>query len=132
MSFRCAAQHTLENTKFGAMAGIGVLILLWTVIKLLGNIEISFNDIFGGVKCRSFGRKIIDYCAIIILLPFLLILSTTVTVFLESQANFIVEKLPFLALYPFEKSSIACQNHSGTLKVTTPTLFLISTPSIKC
>jgi membrane protein len=92
-----AAEHTLENTKFGAMAGIGVLILLWTVIKLLGNIEISFNDIFGGVKCRSFGRKIIDYCAIIILLPFLLILSTTVTVFLESQANFIVEKLPFLA-----------------------------------
>ena len=92
-----AAQHTLENTKFGAMAGIGVLILLWTVIKLLGNIEISFNDIFGGVKSRSFGRKIIDYCAIIILLPFLLILSTTVTVFLESQANFIVEKLPFLA-----------------------------------
>ena len=92
-----AAQHTLENTKFGAMAGIGVLILLWTVIKLLGNIEISFNDIFGGAKCRSFGRKIIDYCAIIILLPFLLILSTTVTVFLESQANFIIEKLPFLA-----------------------------------
>ena len=79
------------------MAGVGVLILLWTVIKLLGNIEISFNDIFGGVKCRSFGRKIIDYCAIIILLPFLLILSTTLTVFLESQANFIVEKLPFLA-----------------------------------
>jgi len=92
-----AAQHTLENTKFGAMAGIGVLILLWTVIKLLGNIEVSFNDIFGGAKCRSFGRKIIDYCAIIILLPFLLILSTTVTVFLESQANFIIEKLPFLA-----------------------------------
>ena len=92
-----AAQHTLETTKFGAMAGIGVLILLWTVIKLLGNIEFSFNDIFGGVKSRSFGRKIIDYCAIIILLPFLLILSTTLTVFLESQANFIVEKLPFMA-----------------------------------
>lgn len=92
-----AAQHTLEHTKFGAMAGVGVLILLWTVIKLLGNIELSFNDIFGGVKSRSFGRKIIDYCAIIILLPFLLILSTTVTVFLESQANWVIEKLPFLA-----------------------------------
>ena len=91
------AKKGLEKTKFGAMAGIGVIILLWTVIKLMSNIEYSFNDIFGGIAPRSFGRKIIDYTAITILLPFLLILSTTMTVFLQTQADMVVEKVPLLA-----------------------------------
>ena len=33
------AQSLLENTKGGMIAGVGVAVLLWSVIKLLGNIE---------------------------------------------------------------------------------------------
>ena len=40
------ARSLLENTKGGMIASIGVLFLLWTVIKLLSQIERSFNDIW--------------------------------------------------------------------------------------
>ena len=39
------AQSFLENTKGGAIAGVGIVLLFWTVIKVLGNVEKSFNDI---------------------------------------------------------------------------------------
>jgi membrane protein len=39
------AQTLLDNTKGGLIAGIGIVVLFWTVIKVLGNIEASFNDI---------------------------------------------------------------------------------------
>ena len=31
----------------GMIAGIGIAILFWAIIKVLGNIEKSFNDIWG-------------------------------------------------------------------------------------
>ena len=40
------ARSLLENTKSGLIAGVGVLILFWTVIRVLGNIEASFNHIW--------------------------------------------------------------------------------------
>ncbi|MCG8432209.1 MAG: YihY/virulence factor BrkB family protein, partial [Candidatus Omnitrophica bacterium] len=41
------SRNLLENTKGGMVAGIGVGVLLWSVIKVLSNIEKSFNDIWG-------------------------------------------------------------------------------------
>ena len=40
------AHSLLENTKGGMIVGIGIIVLLWTVIKLLTHIEGSFNDIW--------------------------------------------------------------------------------------
>jgi len=40
------ARSLLENTKGGMIAGIGIVFLLWTVIKLLSHIEGSLNDIW--------------------------------------------------------------------------------------
>lgn len=86
----------LENTKGGLIAGIGVLILFWSVIKVLSNIESSFNDIWGVKKGRSIGRKISDYLSIILICPFLIILSSSATVFISSQAKLLIEKISFL------------------------------------
>ena len=36
----------LENTKGNLMAGLGFVILFWAVIKVLGNIEEGFNDVW--------------------------------------------------------------------------------------
>ncbi len=47
----------LDNTKGGLIAGIGVAFLFWTVIKLLTNIEKSFNDIWGIVKPRNLNKN---------------------------------------------------------------------------
>jgi membrane protein len=41
------ANNLLENTRGGLIAGLGVILLFWTVIKVLDNVEASFNDIWG-------------------------------------------------------------------------------------
>ncbi|MDO9140808.1 MAG: YhjD/YihY/BrkB family envelope integrity protein, partial [Methylobacter sp.] len=40
------AQKLLANTEGGVVAGIGVVVLLWTVINMISNIEESFNYIW--------------------------------------------------------------------------------------
>lgn len=93
------AQSLLENTRGGVIAGIGVAVLFWTVIKLLGNIEKSFNDIWGIKKSRSFGRKFSDYLSAMLICPVLLIMSSSATVALTGQIKVIVSKISLLGLF---------------------------------
>jgi len=86
----------LVNTSGGVIAGIGVAFLFWTIISVLSNIENSFNDIWGVVKPRTFGRKFGDYLSIILVCPILLVISGSATIFVSSQVNLITEKIPLL------------------------------------
>ena len=90
------AHSMLSNTKGGLLAGIGIIILFWAVIKVLGNIEASFNDIWGIQESRSVGRKFSDYLSVMLLCPILLILSGSATVFITTQVTLIVEKAALL------------------------------------
>lgn len=78
------ARSMLESAKGGMIAGIGVIFLLWSVMKLLGNIESSFNDIWGIKKSRVFIRKFTDYISIFIIAPIFIILSSSATVFIST------------------------------------------------
>lgn len=69
----------VEDTDVSRLGALGFLIVLWTVIKLLGAIEVSFNDIWGVRKARSLPRKVADYFSTVILVPLLLVTGTTVT-----------------------------------------------------
>lgn len=90
------AQSMLENTKGGAIAGVGIVVLLWTVIKVLGNIEASFNDIWGVKTPRKMGRKLADYLSVMMICPVLLIIASSVTVMLTTRVAVMVERLSFL------------------------------------
>ena len=90
------AQSFLENTKGGAIAGVGIILLFWAVVKVLGNIEKSFNDIWGVKAARSFGRKLADYLSIMMICPVLLIIASSVTVLLTTQVSSMLERLSFL------------------------------------
>ena len=95
------SRSLLDNTKGGAIAGIGVVILFWTIMKVLGNIEISFNEIWGIKTARSIGRKFSDYLSIMMICPVLLIMSSSLTVFIASQITLITAKIALLgALSP--------------------------------
>jgi membrane protein len=95
-----AFSHTLlENTKGGLIAGIGVIILFWTIIRVLANIESSFNDIWGIKKSRALVRKISDYLSFMLVCPFLLLMSSTVTVLLASQYKLAAKKIGLLATF---------------------------------
>lgn len=93
------AQSFLENTQGGVIAGIGVGVLFWTVIKVLGNIEKSFNDIWGVKRSRTMGRKLSDYLSIMLLCPILLIMSSSMTVMITSQVTLILEKITILGIF---------------------------------
>ncbi len=81
------AEKTLNSANSSVLAGVGVAVLLWTVIKLLGNIEVAFNSIWGVTKHRRFVRKLTDYLSITMVTPVLVIISSTATVMLSEQAT---------------------------------------------
>jgi membrane protein len=90
------ANSLLANTSGGVVAGFGVVFLFWTILRVLSNIERSFNDIWGVVKPRSFGRKFGDYLSTILVCPILLVISGSATVFVSGQIRLIIEKVPML------------------------------------
>jgi membrane protein len=90
------AQSLLENTKGGAIAGVGIVVLFWTVIKVLGNIEASFNDIWGVKTPRKMGRKLADYLSVMMICPVLLITASSITVLVTTRVAVMVERLSFL------------------------------------
>jgi len=90
------AETMLENTRGGLVAGVGVALLLWSVIQVLGNIESSFNDIWAIKKQRSLGRKFTDYLSMMLIAPILYIVASSATVFVTSQITLIMEKIAFL------------------------------------
>lgn len=77
----------LNTTKGGLVAGVGVVILFWSVIKLLTHIENSFNTVWDVKKGRSILRKFTDYMSIVLLGPIFMVLSSSVTIFLSGQVS---------------------------------------------
>ncbi len=93
------AHALLQNVKGGLVAGIGLLILFYTIIKILSQIESAFNDIWGIKSARSLGRKITDYLSLMLISPFLFFISSTITVVINSGAKLIIEKISLLAAF---------------------------------
>ena len=93
------ANSLLENTKGGLIAGVGLVALFWAVIKVLGNIEHSFNDIWGVKIPRTFGRKLSDYLSIMLVCPVLIIVSSSASVFISTQVTLITEKIALLGVF---------------------------------
>ncbi len=92
------AQNMLDNTKGGMIAGIGVIVLFWAVIRLLSNIENAFNYIWG-VRSRTLIRKLSDYLTIMLICPVLMIMSSSVTVFITSQVSAISSRYELLEMF---------------------------------
>lgn len=90
------AQSLLEATKGGVIAGIGLVILFWAVIKLLSHIEASFNEIWEIKEQRTWGRKFSDYLAVMLLSPLLVLVSSSVTVFITTQVTQITNNVKVL------------------------------------
>ena len=84
------AENMLTSAKGGVVAGIGIIVLFWTVIKVIGNIEESFNAIWKIKQGRSLSRKLSDYLSLMLLAPVLLVLSSSITVFVKTQITWLM------------------------------------------
>jgi len=88
----------LEQTQGGIIAGIGMLVLFWSVLKVLGHIEMALNDIWGIKESRSWGRKFSDYLSIMLISPLLVLISGSATVFIKTQVTQVTQKVELLGV----------------------------------
>jgi membrane protein len=84
------ADSLLATTKGGIIAGFGIVLLLWSVLKLLMNIETSFNEIWEIKRGRTWVRKITDYLTIMLVSPLFLIIAGGLTVAIQTKLGSIV------------------------------------------
>lgn len=71
----------------GFIAGVGLIVLIWSVMQLLGNIEDSFNAIWEIKKARPFIRKFSDYLSMMLIMPVLFLMSSSATVYLSNYVT---------------------------------------------
>lgn len=99
----------LGEAKNGVFVGVGLVMLLWTVLNLTSNIENTFNRIWQVKKPRSMYRKVTDYFSMFLLMPILLVISGGISIFvstmlkgmeeyvlLGSFSKFLVKSIPFV------------------------------------
>ncbi len=91
------ANALLDKTKGGVIAGVGIVVLFYSVMKLLSNVEDAFNEIWEIKKARTLFRKFSDYTSIMILSPLLIILSGSITVVFKSSVENVVNTIDVLS-----------------------------------
>ena len=78
------AQRLLLSTESSILTGVGIVILIYSAVKVLIMLENSFNKIWKINKKRSITRRVVDYIAIIFLGPiFFVLLSALNSVAVE-------------------------------------------------
>ena len=82
----------MTHMKDGVFVGVGIILLLWTMISLLGTIEKTFNDLWN-VPNRKLSRQVTDYMAMFILLPVLLVAANGMSIFVTA----ILEEMPLVS-----------------------------------
>jgi membrane protein len=99
------SRRLLEESRGGLIAGVGVLLLLWSFLGLLGNFEKVINEIWHIHERRSYSRRIGDFLGFIFLCPFFFVIVSSVTLFLSNeliqffQARWLTEVAgPYLSL----------------------------------
>ena len=102
----------LSQTQGGVFIGFGLFLLLWTVIRLVSNIEITFNRIWEVKTSRSVFRKVTDYFSMLLLLPVLVVLSGGITIFMNTimkdttrfvllapVLKFLIQAIPYVLIW---------------------------------
>jgi len=93
------SRDAIQETSGGYIAGIGVIILFWSVMSLLNHIESSFNHIWQIASSRPWYRKFTDYLTIMLIAPVFIILSGSITVFVSTELADFIANAPILKFF---------------------------------
>lgn len=97
----------LEQARGGIIAGIGIVVLFFTVVRLFSNIESALNAMWGIPQGRTWTRKASDYLALIVICPILIIVSSSVTLFIRTSLQHYTPDMPIIFhLVPFVVSTL--------------------------
>lgn len=93
------AQNAIEETRGGYMAGVGMVILFWSVMSLLEHIESSFNHIWQIRFSRPWYRKFTDYLTMMLIAPVFIVLSSSITIFVGTELVSFMSRAPILGFF---------------------------------
>lgn len=68
------AEKLIKSLNSSVLSGVGLVIILWSVINLLMILEKSINIVWQVRENRNLSRRIINYIAIIFIIPIILLL----------------------------------------------------------
>ena len=75
----------VDKTNFATVGAIGLLVLFWSVISMMSNIESAFNDIWRVNTPRTLIRRFQCYISILVFVPILFLAATSTTAMLSSR-----------------------------------------------
>ncbi len=78
-------ERYLETAQGGVFIGVGLIMLLWSVYYFFNSVETSFNEIWSVHKNRNVFRQISTYIIIVIAIPALIICSSGISIFVNSN-----------------------------------------------
>jgi membrane protein len=76
----------VENIRGGVLGGIGLALLVFTVISMIQKVEDTFNYIWQVQKARSLARRFSDYLSVILVGPVLMVTAMGLLATISSSA----------------------------------------------
>lgn len=89
------ADTTLKQADGGIIAGVGVIFLFWTVLRLATFIERSFNQAWNILKGRNLFRKISDFLALLLIAPILFVILSSSSILFKNMLEKVLENSQF-------------------------------------
>ena len=80
--------NSLQHAQKGVFAGVGVIVLLYTVFILFTDIENNFNTIWQLSKGRKIQRRVSDYFALILITPVFIVLNSGLSLMISSSTMY--------------------------------------------
>lgn len=77
----------LVHVKSGVILGFGLIVMLWTVLMLISNVETTFNDIWGVENSKGLLRNLVDYTAFFFLLPIVVVVTSGLSIFITTYSQ---------------------------------------------
>ncbi len=84
----------VDRTNFATLGAVGIVILFFTVIMVIGSIEEAMNAIWQAPCGRPLGRRVMDYLALMILIPIAINVGLGMSAALNSPV--LIDKLKYL------------------------------------
>ena len=99
-----AAEHIIgfvANMKVGVLGGVGLGLLIYTVLSLLQKIEGSFNYVWRIERLRSFGQRFSNYLSVVLVGPLLVFSAVAITASVMNNrlVQWLVSVEPFGTLF---------------------------------
>lgn len=89
----------LVHTKSGVLLGVGLVLMLYTVLMLTLNVEKTFNTIWQVKHRRSLYRAVTDYLAMLLLVPVVIVLVSGLSIAGAMLLPYVLMAVVFMAMY---------------------------------